>query len=123
MNQQATDQRRRGRYLILDAQHRVVLSVKEANGRVSECLVKDVSPFGLGVRAAEPSQPGGPIRIRYRNGGGSLEVLGYVVWCKASPGNQSVDLDSHPFRWGISFDPIDRQACDALYSAIREQSA
>lgn len=124
MSEQPPDRPRRGRYLIFDAHHRLTLSVIAADGRVSKCLVNDVSPFGLGVRAAEPSAPGGTVHVRYLDGGTEVEVLGYVVWCKASEEVPSAELDGYhgyPFRCGISFDPSDRHTCDALYAALQGQ--
>lgn len=75
---------------------------------------KDVSPFGICLKAAEPVENNTLITIRFHHQHGQFEVYGKMIW-------QQPDLSEHGSNrhWvGISFEPGRQEQNIALFKLL-----
>ncbi len=72
-------------------------------------LIRDISPFGVGVKINEQIKPGEIIRLNYNYEDINIDLLGTIAWNKTINDNNAekyltgIDLDTKDMKLNVSF--------------------
>jgi hypothetical protein len=121
-----SEKRRKPRYTILSDRIHIHVLVESGPKKPRLCLVKDISPFGIGLLTPMYMGPATEVALRPESNHANAEVLrvrGYVVWCNSIDDKSTRFYEIYPYGVGIAYNPTDSESALAIYKAIRDSAA
>jgi len=102
------EQRQAERHAPLESrQGKLTLSVEGQSGRHGISMLRDISPFGVGVESSLLVEKGKLIRLTYEERNLALEVVGTVAWNQRAGATDADITNQVHHQMGIQLHPAD----------------
>lgn len=107
-----------------------VIPARQPSGQLSlyvdgECFdikeVRDVSPFGIGVRTDADLGKATEVRLHYQHGDEAFEVFGVIAWGSQVEADKGEENTENLYRIGVCLRPEDAEANLNFYRAMVSQ--